>query len=99
MPFPPSYYADGKSASVMYTSTNGGKVDPEFEEMQRHSMDLYSHAFLGSCSGGFSPASKELDKDDGYYKAVCISMEGSPMQDFFCSGAGMDKHILKPTAW
>jgi hypothetical protein len=82
----------------MYTNSKDAEVDIEFEQLQMHSMELYAHAFMGSCSGGFSPKSKEFEKDDTYYKAICMSIEGSPGAEMLC-GEGQNMGLLKPTAW
>merc|ERR1719230_1727836 len=82
----------------MFSETSVGHIDADFDEMQVHSMELYTHAFLGSCSGGFSPQNKDLEKNHPYYKAVCSALEGKPEQEIFCGSEIMTK-LLKPTAW
>merc|ERR550514_348037 len=94
------FYEQGLSGAIMHTNTKDGKVDPEFEGLQMHSMMLYSKAFPGTCTGGYTPLNKEFEKDAPYYKAVCAAVEqSSPELAMEMCGMGVDTGLLKPTAF
>merc|ERR1719375_306640 len=88
MPDVSEYVGEIKPASIKLP---GGIQEDVDYDLLYESMMVYSHAFPGSCAGGFTKASKKKDAS-----AMCGKQMG-PMAMELCEG-GM-QFILSPLAW